>query len=200
MEKHIRNIRRAVKNNANLKEAVNHALASITKSSDLENLLDDLGEVAFKNPRYLEVYDLLHKHFPQNALIMVSKSLACRPRHCNESVDALIKALVILHQTDEDYSLIRICYESLGVNYFQLSQPRQAIAAYTLAMSYYNPQKDHFQHAFHFSLYNRAWLYLQENRHNLAKRDVNFFLSRCPQDPYFSDLLKQIEDEQVELK
>ena len=129
---------------------------------------------------------------------MVCKSLACRPRHSKTALDAEIKALTILHQTDEDYPLIRQCYESLGVLLYQLEQPQQAIAAYTLAMSYYNPREDYFQHAFHFSLYNRAWLYLQQNRHDLAKKDVAFFLSHCPHDPYFSDLLKQIEEKLVE--
>ena len=200
MQKHIRKIKRAVKENTNLEEAVEQALASITKSSDLEELLDDLGEIAFQDPRYLKIYDLLHERFPQNALIMVCKSLACRPRYSKTALDAEIKALTILHQTDEDYPLIRQCYETLGVLLYQLEQPQQAIAAYTLAMSYYNPREDYFQHAFHFSLYNRAWLYLQQNRHDLARKDVIFFLSHCPKDPYFSDLLKQIEDEQVKLK
>ncbi len=200
MQEHIRNIRRAVKNNANLEEVVEKALASITKSSDLEDLLDGLDKVAFKDPRYLEVYDLLHKHFPQNALIMLSKSLACRPRHCNESVDALIKALVILHQTDEDYSFIRIYYQSLGVQFYLRGEPDKAVALYTLAFSYYDPDTDDFKAHLHCTLYERARAYLYQNKLALARKDVEYSLSHYPQADLFLELLEEIEEKQVKPK
>ena len=59
MQEHIRNIKRAVNKNTNIEEVVEQALASITKSSDLEDILDALEKVLNKNPRYLKVYDLL---------------------------------------------------------------------------------------------------------------------------------------------
>lgn len=62
-------------------------------------------------------------------------------------------------------------------------------------MSYYNPKIDHFKYAFHTSLYNRASLYLQQNKPALARKDVVFFLGQCPEDPYFKELLEQIDEE-----
>jgi tetratricopeptide (TPR) repeat protein len=101
-----------------------------------------------------------------------------------------------LHQTDDDYLLIRNCYQSLGVQFYLRGEPDKAVTLYTLAFSYYNPDTDDFKAVLHCTLYERARAYLYQNKLAQAREDVEYLLSHYPQAHYFLELLGEVEEEE----
>jgi len=178
-----------------LEEVLDKVLASFNLPTDVEWLLDGLHDFAWRDPRYLKIYDLLHERYPNNSLITFSKAVISHTRYPEISVDAFVKTLLILHQADEDYALIRKCYESIAIHCKQLDRPDQAIAACTLALTYYDPGTDVFQHAIHTGLHVRATVYLEQGRPKLAKKDVDFYLAHFPQDECYQELKSRIVSE-----
>ena len=192
MHRHIQKMKLAAVRENGLEEAVKQVLSSMNLPTEVEWILDGLHDFAWKDPRYLRIYDLLHDRYPGNPVITFCKAVITHIRYREISVDAFIKTLLILHQTDEDYGLIRSCYNSLAVQYYNLDRPDQAIAACTLALSYYDPATDVFQHAIHSGLHLRATIYLEQGQPELAIKDVDYYLEHFPDDSFYYELKSRI--------
>jgi hypothetical protein len=137
MQNHLKNIKQAIINNADLEAPLNNVLNSITSSAQLDLFIDAVYKKAIKNSRYLKVFDFLHEKYPKNPYIPFSKAQIYHHSNRREAIKILIQTLSILHQTDDDHLLIRLSYETLGVHFQKLNQPEQAIAACKIAKSYY---------------------------------------------------------------
>jgi len=195
MQHYIRNIKQAIATNTNLEKTVEQAANSINTSNDLDKLLDFLLEEANKSSRYVYVFDLLHQKFPGNPHILFTKAVSCHSLNRRESLRALTETLAILHNSDENPFLIRLCYETIGVHYQNLNQINQAIAAYTIALSYYNPDEDDFIEVHSHSLYHRARLYFQLGKPAPANKDIAYYLQHDPNNEVFIQLQKEIQQE-----
>jgi len=191
MHTHIQRVKRAANKEEGLEEALDRALADVNLPTEVDAILEAIWEFDAREPRYLRIYDLLHERYPNNPMVPLYKALACHFTNREASVEATIQTLLILHQTDEDYPLIRSCYETLGVQYYRLGRPQKAIAACTMALSYYDPKVDKLQHAIHSGLHLRATIYFEQNQPELAKKDIHYYLSHFPGDEAFHHLLEK---------
>jgi tetratricopeptide (TPR) repeat protein len=197
MKAYIKGIKRAVQANKGIERAVERINTYICSPREMECLLKYLWALTSEDPRYLKVYELLHRKNPQNVLILEYSSLACYTFDPRVSIDENIKMLTILHQTDKDYPSIRLCYNTIALQYEYLGQFYKAIAAYTLALSYFHPESEKFIRPHHSLLEQRARLYLKLNKLSLAKQDVTLMLQNNPQNTSFKILMKEIEKAQA---
>lgn len=197
MQGHVIRIKTAIQRHKSIEKVVDRITAYICSNREMENLLKYLWALTSRDPRCLKVYELLHKKNPQNILILEYKSLACYTFDPMVSIDENIKMLTILHQTDKDYPSIRLCYNTIALQYEYLGQFYKAIAAYTLALSYFHPESEKFIRPHHSLLEQRARLYLKLNKLSLAKQDVTLMLQNDPQNAIFKILLKEIEKAQA---
>ena len=176
MDKRLRNIKpiiQAIQSDRDPEPALDHTLISMPKEG-LQRIILELIKASLTDDRYIPVFDLLHARFPDKVSILKGKALVCDPDYPNEAIAALSKAIALLHQKREDHPDIVEFYFWAGRVHEKQDELYQAIAAYSLAISHYNPCKVNIN-KYIDSLYNRAMLYLRTNQKDRGKKELNVF-------------------------
>ena len=172
MDRRLRNIKpiiQAIQNDRDPEPALEHTLISMPKVG-IQRIILELMKASLNDERYIPVFDLLHARFPEKISILKSKALVCHPGYPNETIAALSKAIAILHQKHDDHPDIVEFYFWAGRVYEKQDQLYQAIAAYTLAISHYNPYQIDINRYID-SLYKRGMLYLRTNQKEKGKKE-----------------------------
>ncbi|MFP4622514.1 MAG: tetratricopeptide repeat protein, partial [Bacteroidales bacterium] len=165
MDRRLRNIKpiiKAIQNERDPEPALEDTLISMPKEG-IKRIILELMKVALNDDRYIPVFDLLHARFPDKVSILKGKALVCDPDYPTETIEALSKAIALLHQKYDDHPDIVEFYFWAGHVYEKQDKLHQAIAAYSLAISHYNfCQVDINRYL--DSLYKRSMLYLKTNQ------------------------------------
>lgn len=177
MDKRLRNIKpiiQAVQNDKDPEQALEYTLISMPKEG-IQRIILELIKASLNDDRYIPVFDLLHARYPEKVSILKGKALVCDPDYPNETITALSKAIALLHQKRDTHPDIVEFYFWTARVYEKKDELYRAIAAYSLAISHYCPNKDN-KKTYIDSVYNRTLLYLRTKQKDKGKNELNVFV------------------------